>query len=193
MPRRENSGSRRSPRLEARSRLLVVCGTAKTEEQYFRGLRSSVANRAVDVVLVNRPRSPLEVVRYAIGYVRDAAKDFDETWCVFDVDQFDISSAIDVATDFDVALGVSNPCFELWLLLHYENCRRFQNACNDTEGKLKRFVPAYDKAFLRFSDFAGGVVDAIARAKALDPSGQRNTINPSTSVWRLAEKIMEQR
>jgi hypothetical protein len=54
---------------------------------------------------------------------------------------------------------------------------------------LKRFLPAYDKARLRFSDFAAGVDDAVARAERLEPTGSNHTTNPSTSMWRLINTI----
>jgi hypothetical protein len=51
-------------------------------------------------------------------------------------------------------------------------------------------VPGYDKARLVFADYARGVDDAVARAKRLDPDGVGYQRNPSTSVWRLVERII---
>lgn len=191
--RRENSPVRRPRTRTALPRILVVCGAAKTEESYLKGLRGSVANRAVDVVLLKRPKDPLDVVRYTIRYARAAAKDFDEVWCVVDVDDFDIDQAGQLARDADVRLAVSNPCFELWLLLHHADCRSHCDGCTDVIKRLKRHVPAYDKTQLVFADYAAGVGDAVKRAKDLDPTGTDYNRNPSTSVWLLAETIMEAR
>lgn len=171
--------------------MLVVSGSAKTEDQYFRGLRSYSGNRAIDLTLVNRPKDPADVVRYAIGYARRAATDFDEVWCVFDVDDFDIAAAVRLADTAGLRLAVSNPCFELWLLLHHADCRGHCAGYADVVARLRRHVPAYDKTRLDFRSYVDGVGDAVKRARDLDTTGVEHQRNPSTGVWRLVETIME--
>lgn len=83
-------------------------------------------------------RSRVEVValptlngRSTLGALLDRLKDHhealdvslpqDELWAVFDVDQQKVQSlagAVQVAKSRGVRLAGSNPCFELWLLLH---------------------------------------------------------------------------
>lgn len=169
----------------------MVSGSARTEDQYFRGLRSHSGNRAIDLTLVRRPKDPADVVRYAIGYAGRASVDFDAVWCVVDVDEFDIGAAVREANRCGIHLAVSNPCFELWLLLHHADCRSHCAGYADVVARLKRYVPAYDKALLRFGDYARGVGDAVKRGRDLDPDGTGHEQNPSTTVWRLVETIME--
>lgn len=184
MPRRENrERSGKYPR-QARPRLLIVCGSLRTEQDYLRGLRDSVMNRSVDVLVVQRPKPPLEVVTYAAKYVARAAQDFDQVWCVFDVDEFEVEPARREAVRRRFELAVSDPCFEFWLLLHHEDCRAFQDGYRDVERRLKRHVTKYDKTRLDFTDYAPGVADAIRRAEKLGDTG-----NPSTGMWRLAMRI----
>ncbi len=131
---RESRLQRRAPRRAARPRLLIVCGSERTETQYLVGLRDSLDNRAVDVRIVKHPKSPAQVVAYA---TKIATADFDEVWCVLDVDEFDIATA----------------------------------AAHADEARIE-------------------VSNAVTRAKALDPTGSDHTKNPSSSMWRLVEKIM---
>ena len=50
---------------------------------------------------------------------RRADRDFDEIWCVFDTDAHEnLPHAIEEARQSGIAVAVSNPCFELWLVLH---------------------------------------------------------------------------
>ena len=168
-----------------------MCGSARTEEVYLRGLRDAAANRAVDVTVVNRPKDPLKVVRSAVELAERGRRDFDQVWCVFDVDDFDIASAVRAAKQQGVELAVSNPCFELWLLLHHEACNGHCRGCGAVMPKLKKHVKGYDKSRPRFADFSAGVVDACDRARALDPTGNAFGANPSSSVWRLVETIVE--
>lgn len=184
---RESRLQRRAPRRAARPRLLIVCGSERTEPQYLIGLRDFLDNRAVDVRIVRHPRSPAQVVAYA---AKIATADFDEVWCVLDVDEFDIATAAARADKASIELAVSNPCFELWLLLHHED---YQNALRDCRAvlvRLRRHLPMYEKAKVDFGDYAKTVPNAVTRAKALDPTGSDHTKNPSSSMWRLVEKIM---
>ncbi|MGW6281706.1 RloB family protein [Kribbella sp. NPDC055071] len=112
-----------------------------------------------------------------------SADEFDEVWCVFDVDDFDIEPATREARRAGLELAVSDPCFELWLLLHHEDCRAFQNGYKDVVRSLQKHVGGYDKTKLAFADYAGGVTAATVRAEKLGESG-----NPSTGMWRLATR-----
>jgi hypothetical protein len=195
MPRPERSPGRRPPSREPYLRLLVVCGAEKTEKAYLTGLRDSRKRTAVNVRLVERPRTPDQVV----GYARDHCgyRDFDEAWCVVDVDRFEIegqkvTAACAAATAAGIRLAVSHPCFEYWLLLHHTDSSTPTPKCDTVVNRLRRYVSSYNKTKLRFDDFRLGVVDAVARARKRDHTGEDWRRNPSTGVWRLVEKIIEQ-
>lgn len=194
MARREPTRSRRPATREPSLRVLLVCGSERTESEYFKGLRSHVGARSVSVKVVERPSAPDQVVRYARDHCgRD---DFDETWCAVDVDRFEVegakvSAAHGLADSAGIRMATSNPCFELWLLLHHEGCTSHCDGYSDVEVRLKRFVSSYDKTRLRFDDYADGVLGAVARAKRLDPTGVAHDINPSSAVWVLVEKILK--
>ncbi len=185
MARREPTKSRAASRRPSRMRLLVVCGTKKTEEQYIRGLRAHIGNPAVDLTVVNRPKDPTAVVAYASKFLLASQRDFDEVWCVFDVDEFDIGPARALAAAEGFEIAVSNPCFEFWLLLHHEDHRGHLRVCDDAGTRLRRHVPAYDKTALIFTDFAEGVDPACRRAKAIDGRSESVHANPSSGMWRL--------
>ena len=184
MPRRENQSRRRTLLRRPRPRLLVVIGSLRTEQDYLIGLRDSARTRAVDIQIVRKARSPQAVVAHAADYVARVSDDFDQVWCVYDVDEFDVGPAARDANRRRFELAVSDPCFELWLLLHHENCTSFQNGYRELERRLRRHVAGYDKTRLDFGDYADGIADAIRRAEKLGETG-----NPSTGMWRLAMRI----
>ena len=69
---------------------------------------------------------------------RDENLSYDEVWCVFDVDNHpNIHEARDMARDNDIFLAVSNESFELWLLLHFQECAAPQNRANPQEDAKK--------------------------------------------------------
>jgi hypothetical protein len=196
MVRREPPTGRRQPLREPHLRLLVVCGTEKTETAYLKGLRAVLGANSVDIKIVERPRSPDQVVEHTRDHRN--YRDFDECWCVLDVDAYEqeggkVTIASSKADEAGIRLAVSNPCFEYWLLLHYRKWDRPFARCKEVLVPLRRSVPSYDKARLRFTDFANGVSSAIAQAKQRDPSAKDFAVNPSSSVWVLVERLMEQR
>lgn len=102
-----------------------------------------------------------------------------------------MTAALALAAKAGIKVAVSNPCFELWLLLHHEDCSAHCADCDAVQVRLRKRVPAYDKTRLRFRDFAGGLDQAIALARKLDPTGTDHIRNPSTGVWRLVGAVLE--
>jgi hypothetical protein len=184
MPRRSNAAGRRRSVRSSLPVLLIVCSGESTEQAYLDGLRSSVRNKVVQVKLDSKPRAPLQVVDYAIKRRRQSLEEVDELWCVFDVDHYEIDGAVRLAAEQNVELAISTPCFELWLLLHLEDCATHLADYKAVARRLKKHLPKYDKRRLDFGDYVTGVADAIRRAEKLGDSG-----NPSTGMWRLATRI----
>lgn len=119
--RREGRTSRTASRNRRLSRrVLIVCGGRETEKQYFQGLRAAERNPAVRVVIKANPGSPTEVVRHAEKLRRQAPDEFEDVWCVFDVDEYGIEESVTTARRLGIGVAISNPCFELWLLMHFD-------------------------------------------------------------------------
>ena len=82
----------------------------------------------------------------------------------------------------NTVLLVSNPCVELWFLLHYEDCKHELDA-NSCVKRLKQKTGQYVKGVLTQEEkriLLTHVDDAIRRANVLEIYG-----NPSTTVYRL--------
>lgn len=45
----------------------------------------------------------------------------------------------------NVVVIINNPCFEYWLLLHYETTAKYYASYDDLEKQLKKYLPDYDK------------------------------------------------
>ena len=191
MVRRENSSRRHRPSRDPRTRLLVVCGAVRTEPKYLAGLCRAVRNAATVVKVITCPRDPLSVVKYTIKRRDQARDDYDQVWCVLDVDDFDFAGALALAERERIRLAISNPCFEVWLLLHHVHVGTGFADARAVLEQLKEIVPGYDKTSLRFEDFAAGTADAVARARKLTDTETVKGPNPSTGMWRLVELITE--
>ena len=86
----------------------------------------------------------------------------------------------------DAVLLVSNPCVELWYLLHFEEChvKLTQNACIK---KLKRHLEHYTKGTLALNEkqqLSEKTSKATARAKMLETYN-----NPSTTIYKMIELL----
>lgn len=122
--------------------IVIVCEGKETEPIYFEKFRTKYVN--VDVKIPDKSSKgknkgketdPSSLVEKAIYYKKRMDiihKDGDRVWCIFDVDinyqnpdaktskQKEIESAYKDAYKNNIYLGISNPCFELWYLLHFQ-------------------------------------------------------------------------
>ena len=194
---------RRGSRREPKRRILVVCEGGVTEAGYFKDLRAAFRNPLVVVEIDDEGGVPKTLVERAAARKRDAERDaksqrdeflsYDEVWCVFDVDEHPhLPDARQQARDHGIRLAISNPCFELWALLHFQDHSAYLER-KDARRRLKRHLPHYEKA-LPFARLHPAYAEAVQRAQELerrrkdagDPGG-----NPSTDVHKLTEQIRE--
>lgn len=192
---------RRSTR-EAKPRLLVVCEGEVTEVDYLAGITGYFVSLPVTVEPLGLGADPYHVVRTAIDQrdeadkearkTRDANRRFEEVWCLVDVDEHErLPDALRLASREAVNVAVSNPCFELWLLYHFQSYVSSVDRTLLQRKKLPRHLPGYGKRLP--ADFPYGEYERAER-RALEACGEldRPTCkgpNPSTNVWLLVAAI----
>jgi len=181
--------------------ILVVSEGRNTEPQYIDGFRQFYANRLVRVHRVDGAGVPITVVEEAMR-AREEASDlakrdsddnllYDEAWCLFDVDEHPgVEEAIAMAAANNISVAVSNPCFELWLLLHFkEHSAHIERKAS--KKLLLTHVSDYDKN-VNFHDYRDGYDLAVTRATGLDKRAEsihEPGKNPTTGVYHLTERI----
>lgn len=194
---------RRPPSIDPRPRILIVCEGIVTEPEYFEAFRQEEQNRLVEVVIDDEGGVPKTLVERAALRKKSADKEaerehddnlrFDEVWCVFDVDQHpNLPDARQQARDNGIELAVSNPCFELWLLLHFVD-HSAHIGRQAIASLLRKHIRAYRK-HVPFESLRTGYLDAVRRAKVLEKrciDSENEGGNPSTGVYRLTERISE--
>ena len=186
---------------EPKRLLLVVCEGKITEPMYIRGFVRKARNATVEVRIHDEQGDPRKLVEMAKrerdrARVRARQQDddflaYDEVWCVFDRDQHErFEDACQMARDNQLDLAVSNPCFELWLLLHFRDSPGVQRR-DHLQKMLGKFLSGYDKHF-DFERVTDNVDRATMRARRLDQDAERMGEpfrNPTTGVYRLTESI----
>lgn len=104
----------------------LICEGSETEVRYFKKFRSRECN--IDIVPIpSQYKSADKLVQKAratIGYSPYYPDEGDMIWCVFDRDDNTnamLSKAKQVAIKEGYQIAFSNPSFEVWFLLHFNN------------------------------------------------------------------------
>jgi hypothetical protein len=201
---RDRRPGRRAPFREPKPVILIVCEGTRTEPEYLFGFARACRNPRVRIEIAPEHGVPKTLVETAKRRKRQSKasakreKDenlaFDSVWCVFDIDDHPhVPDAIQMARDNGIQLAVSNPAFELWLLLHFRENPGMQTR-DSLRQMLKGFVPGYDKQ-VDYSIYSDGYADAAARAKQMDElaeSADEARRNPSTGVYKLTRCIQQE-
>ena len=198
-----------SPRRRIRARapsrdLLVFVEGEVTEEQYFNYYRRE-HRETVRVEIHPFHGTPLSLVKKAVAEKkrndrearRGRGRAHDEVWCVFDVDEHpDLNQAVSLARDHDIHLAISNPCIELWFLLHFQPQGAFIH-----RHYAQRAAKAYTGCDKALSNDAlmrldGAYEVAKQRAQELDEKHRGDLTflpddNPSSGLWRVVDSISE--
>ena len=184
------------------ARIFVVATEGgETEPQYFRGLqeRGIISRNRVKIEIVETTEGA-SAPRRVIERLNLFAQDYllthdDELWLVIDIDRWperQLSEVAQEAVQRGYHLAVSNPCFELWLLLHASDPESNGMNCAACAAALRRILGSYDKASLQIDAFArDGLTVAIERARNLDTDpNDRWPQAMGTRVHRLVERLL---
>ena len=119
-----------------RKTVMVLCEGKRTEPEYIYALsrENDVKEVAAVRIIIDRSSfgcAPMTLVRRAVELRKrseDEHDEIDEIWCVFDVEWSglgqhhpNLHEAIQTAEASGVHCAISNPSFELWLILHFRN------------------------------------------------------------------------
>jgi hypothetical protein len=181
--------------------VLVFVEGLETEERYLTFWHRRHRDRVLVSIDAFRG-GPLQLVEHAVQAKARGDKDarrgrgrpYDEIWCVFDVDEHPhLAAATELARKHSIRVAVSNPCLELWFLLHYEDCNAYINrveAQRRARGHLRSGKVLADAALVAL---AARHCDAVSRAVKLDVKhrgdGSPDGENPSSNVWQLIDLI----
>jgi hypothetical protein len=185
---------------------LLVCEDKKTSPIYFNNYNAR--NNPLKIEIPDSGgKDPLTLVRYAkdllnTDYDYLNLETGDVVWCVFDRDDFPISKiekAHELAKENDIKICFSNPCFEVWFLLHFTDYTCTLGKCDNVINKLKEHIPKYSKNTNYYeTHLKDHTIDAVKRAKSLSKYHKRydacsNILegyeDPSTQVYTIIEAI----
>ena len=172
------------------NRRLLVATEGKTEKEYLEGLMQSLRPDGMQVTtidVVDGRGEPSKVLKTAKARYQSRADDYDAVWLLLDVDQHAKLTPVPRETRHEnFSAAVSNPCFEVWLLWHFEDWTRegssseVQHAAR-RHGLGKSIPPAFP-----YSKHP----EARRRASHAPVGANEIGRNPSTALPSLLEVIL---
>jgi len=196
----KNEAKRKSGTRAIRQSIILACEGAKTESLYLKNIFATLQAEHVItsesfVIAEHKHTDPKGVLKDLLNYPN--YQSFSHKWIVIDRDIERTNGGGHTAENFNEALAkaksnnievaYSNPCFEIWYLLHLE----YRNTGIDRDELVKKLEDEFDYQKNRLFQ-KGDVNFAIANAKRLlkdypHPNPEKD--NPSTTVHKLLEVL----
>lgn len=151
----------------------------------------------------------LKVLKSSLDYDNE----LDEVCIIIDRDkgsfkQSQYDEVISICNENNYNLGITNPCFEFWLLLHLTECKEYDSEDIRINRKIsksrnaKRFVEkelanklggSYNKSNLKFEEFKGKITIAIENAKIYENDIVKLENSIGSRVGNIVEKMINEK
>jgi hypothetical protein len=147
---------RRPPGRDIIPNILIVCEGEETELSYFNGIKRFKKRNTISIKVFDagKKTDPMSIVNRTIDERqnlkdKDNWKAGDSAWAVFDGDEHIIGNlnnwrkALTLAESKKINLAITNPSFEFWYLIHFQDAFGQMNAKTAYKMLLKE-IPGYD-------------------------------------------------
>jgi len=194
--------------------IIIAVEGAKTETNYFEAVNAVYRSSRfrIHVIPNFEDRSaPQHIIKNLDFYKNNNEIDENDfLFLVCDKDRWTdsiLSSILQLCRQKNYKFIVSNPCFELWLILHFQDLsilsQEKQNKYFNNEkvnrnlryiaSKLKEFLPGYNHSYNKFETIVTNdfLVKAVAYSLKLDTGDSGWPCKMGTQVFRIAEKILQ--
>lgn len=195
-------------KVEARVEIVIACEGLVTEPDYLRKCISHYGagmvrlrvmdDRGVPITLVNLAVAERErlLAKYRKNRDLSLVNSCFKVWVIFDKDEHEVEEALALAAKHKIGVAFSNPCFELWPILHLREYGS-QDGRHALQRLLSEHMPSYDHEGDPKVDF-DAIKDKfdIAYERALHLNRSREAEGciggcPSTTVGELVLKIRQ--
>ena len=207
--RRTGNIGRRGFRREPKVRFVLFCEGRNTEPTYFRAIKKRWTDTLVYIEIHGGVGVPITIAQQAVEFAkeerpagnstrrRNSFEEKDQVWAIFDRDEHErYEESVLLCEANGVGVARSNPCFEVWLILHERDYDRPDDR-HQVQSELQGLRPEYKQGGAKLPDceeMVDRVKDAEERGEVLrrrredegDPHGR-----PSTTVGKLTKAIRE--
>ena len=206
MSRTANSFHRSRAKYKPQPKVLVLCEDTKSSLQYLKAAAHHFRSFA-DVEITHCGKNdPKGIINEGLARQKDKKTNYDFVYCVIDRDThetFDVAQQIARQHSDKTKLIVSYPCYEYWLILHFQNSRKpyqqtgkfsaAEMVCKDLRQipEMQDYGKDKDGAAI-FSRLLPHINTARARAaRLLQRANEEQEFNPSTEMHILITRFEE--
>lgn len=200
--------ARNTKERKTRDKFYIITNGQETECNYFTLLKSQKSIYDVKILYVNK--DPYGLIECAKPYLTNA----NQVWVVFDIDnsyeEKRLIPALRLATQYGVRFAYSNLAFEVWLIMHFQECSKEMDikghkrildkylnkkkdglsySKNDKEILKKYFIPYYKTAM---NNAKIGYQSRVAEHNQRYGENSQRKIwewNSSTNIYKLIEAL----
>lgn len=196
--RRKRPLNRDIPHLRDTRLIIIATEGEKTEKQYFESDMFHSLRVQVKVLgTENGLSAPNHVLKRLRQFARETdLQQDDQLWLMVDKDHWtermlsDVCSRANQSRGLRFQTAISNPSFEFWLYLHYDNWTLGPVTSQDIENALRQMLGSYNKSRLDIDRYRDRISQAVNRARDLDINPDAKwPENPGTYVYRVVEAI----
>lgn len=228
-----NERSKKSAHKHPKKRFYIICEGMKTEKQYFNGIFNNRVelgiDQLIDIIVVeqldNHIPHPMHLVaacKYTIDHIDKPGlfgveelrlkaydSEIDEIWLIFDRDPETLFKSQyykirKICKIYNLNIGMTNPNFEFWLLLHLPNIHKYnnddllKNKKDILTGKRylervldSRLPSGYSKGNIRFDQFKVGIDLALMQSEKFETDENKILDSLGTTLGKLILRMKE--
>jgi hypothetical protein len=205
-PHKPSNLKRRRATREPKARFFIFCEGKNTEPAYLAAIKQSHRDALIDIKLFPEAGVPYTQAELAIemakdlgifGRKRDSFERDDQVWVVFDRDDHPrYDEAVGLCAIKNIKVARSNPCFELWLILHYRDYDKADGR-HAVQAFLQTLDPAYQASGQKLDSCKSVIVNLEAAEHRAEAQLNRRDAEgtpygpPSTTMFLLTRAIHE--
>lgn len=186
--------------------LIGAEGKNQTERKYFKAFNQVQSEYKIMAGKGNNT-DPVGVVEDLLKSAKQEEldlKDGDMLACFIDVDfkngrDQELRAAMKLARQNNISVFLSNPCFEIWYLLHFRYSTKLYGSNEEVIKELSCYISDYSKSKDVYNLIENKIDQALLNTKRLESYHLENGTNdrlkklPSTEAYKLIEMILEKR
>lgn len=185
--------ARKPPVLGYKKLFIIATEGSDTEPEYFAIFSSKTIT--VKTLPSKKKTSPSQILKRAKKHIaKEWLRKGDEVWLVIDRDTWEeqeLNQVYKECCQREYSLALSNPKFEYWLLLHFEDGAGIMSS--NCTSRLRTHLPAFTKGHVEVDKLKPRINDAIKRAEQRDnPPCIDWPHHTGTTVYRLVKKLQGQ-
>ena len=182
--------------------LIIAEGRNVTESQYFKSFQKQHCGFNIQMLAPGNITDPAGMQRKILQYWKDNGldeKQGDVAFIVLDLDCSAEKAQLikKLAKRSNITkFVVSNPCFEIWFLLHFRYSTHPYTSSSEAIRNLREYIPNYEKTTQVAALIAGNLEAAIKNARKLKEYFDRmnaewpsESCNPRTDVPVIIDVI----